>query len=157
MTIHRRLMERNLRSYQLLRNLPLTPTHCRHRLQWCLARSGWNHADWGRIVLSDEFRFQLCPDDRRSRVRRRPGQRTEPFTVPRPIGPQPRVMIWVPRAYFSEDKARPHTARVAMNCLKACQTVLWPSRSPDLSTIQPVWDMMGRRLHLPGNEDYLTR
>ncbi|GFX03556.1 HTH_Tnp_Tc3_2 domain-containing protein [Trichonephila clavipes] len=50
-TIHRRLME----------------------LQWCLNRSGWNHADWGRIVFSDELRFQLCPDDSRRRVWRHQG------------------------------------------------------------------------------------
>ncbi|GFW99745.1 uncharacterized protein TNCV_3419751 [Trichonephila clavipes] len=54
------------------------PAHCRGRLQWCLARSGWNHADWGRIVFSDESRFQLCPDDHRRRVWRRPGQRVDP-------------------------------------------------------------------------------
>ncbi|GFX71889.1 HTH_Tnp_Tc3_2 domain-containing protein [Trichonephila clavipes] len=66
MTIHRPLIEQNLRSYQPLRHLPLTPAHCRVRLQWCLARSG--DADWGRIVLSDESRFQLCPDVHRRRA-----------------------------------------------------------------------------------------
>ncbi|GFT48281.1 HTH_Tnp_Tc3_2 domain-containing protein [Trichonephila clavipes] len=35
MTIHRRLIERNLRSYRPLRHLPLMPAHCRARLQWC--------------------------------------------------------------------------------------------------------------------------
>ncbi|GFX68958.1 hypothetical protein TNCV_683171 [Trichonephila clavipes] len=48
---------------QPLCHLPLTPAHCRARLQWCLARSDWNHADFGRIVFSEESRFQLCPDD----------------------------------------------------------------------------------------------
>ncbi|GFS94843.1 HTH_Tnp_Tc3_2 domain-containing protein [Trichonephila clavipes] len=67
-TIDRRLIERNLRSYRPLRNLPLTPAHCRARLQWCWARSDWNHADRGPIVFSDESRIQLCPDDYRRRV-----------------------------------------------------------------------------------------
>ncbi|GFW37831.1 transposable element Tcb2 transposase [Trichonephila clavipes] len=31
------------------------------------------------------------------------------------------------------------------DCLTACQTHPWPARSPDLSTIEHVWDMMGRR------------
>ncbi|GFX32428.1 hypothetical protein TNCV_2173481 [Trichonephila clavipes] len=57
----------------------------------------------------------------------------------------------VPGPYFSEDKARPYTTRVAMNCLTACQALPWPARSPDLSSIEHVWNMMGRRLHLPGN------
>ncbi|GFW64134.1 HTH_Tnp_Tc3_2 domain-containing protein [Trichonephila clavipes] len=39
MNLHRRLIERNLRSYRSLRNLPLTPAHCRAKLQWCLTRS----------------------------------------------------------------------------------------------------------------------
>ncbi|GFX32753.1 hypothetical protein TNCV_888911 [Trichonephila clavipes] len=45
------------------------------RLWWCLARSGQNQADWGRIVLSDGSRFQLCPDDHRKRVWRYLGSR----------------------------------------------------------------------------------
>ncbi|GFW60125.1 hypothetical protein TNCV_1389381 [Trichonephila clavipes] len=60
MTIHRRLRERNLRSYQPLRHLPFTTAHCRARLQWCLVRSVWKHADWGCIVFSDESHFQNC-------------------------------------------------------------------------------------------------
>ncbi|GFS62620.1 hypothetical protein TNCV_3736901 [Trichonephila clavipes] len=51
------------------------PAHWVARLQWFLARSGWNHADWGRIVSSDESRFQPCPDDNQRRVWRHPGQR----------------------------------------------------------------------------------
>ncbi|KFM74957.1 Transposable element Tcb1 transposase, partial [Stegodyphus mimosarum] len=58
---------------------------------------------------------------------------------------------------FQQYNARPHTARVAMNCLTACQTLPWPARSPALSPIEHVWDMIGRRLHLPGNVDDLTR
>ncbi|GFT55288.1 transposable element Tcb1 transposase [Trichonephila clavipes] len=63
----------------------------------------------------------------------------------------------VPWPYFSEDKARPHVARVATNCLTACQTLPWLTRSPGLSSVEHVWDMMGRRLHLPGNVDHLAQ
>ncbi|GFW68594.1 transposable element Tc1 transposase [Trichonephila clavipes] len=95
MTIQRQLIERNLRSYRQLHHLPLTPAHCVARLQWCLARSGWNHAKWGRIVFSDKSRFQLCPDDHRRRVWRPPEQRADPaFTIIRHTGPQPAVMVW---------------------------------------------------------------
>ncbi|GFW18538.1 uncharacterized protein TNCV_1221991 [Trichonephila clavipes] len=67
------------------------PTHCRARLQWCLARSGWNHADWGRTVFSDEYCFQLCP---RRRVWRRPGQNADPaFNIARHTGPQLGVIV----------------------------------------------------------------
>ncbi|UYV60905.1 MYO1D [Cordylochernes scorpioides] len=95
MTINRRLRERNLRARRLLRCLPLTPVHRQVRLQWCRERSTWNCADWGRIVFSDESRFLLCPDDRRKRVWRRPGQRVDPgLTVEHHTGPQQGVMVW---------------------------------------------------------------
>ncbi|GFW21719.1 transposable element Tc1 transposase [Trichonephila clavipes] len=94
MNIHRWLIERNLRSYRQQRHLPITPTHSRARLKWCLTQSGWNHGDWGRTVFSDEFFFQLCPDDNRRRVWRRPGQRADPaFTIARHTGPQQGVIV----------------------------------------------------------------
>ncbi|GFX29031.1 transposable element Tcb1 transposase [Trichonephila clavipes] len=43
-----------------------------------------------------------------------------------------------------------------MNCLTACKTLSLPAKSPDLSPIEHVWDMMGRRFHRPGNVDDLT-
>ncbi|GFW15270.1 transposable element Tc1 transposase [Trichonephila clavipes] len=79
----------------ILLHLPLTPAHCQAKLQWCLARSGWNHADWRRIVFSDESCFQLYPDDPQRRVWRRPGQCPDlAFTIARQTGPQPGVMVW---------------------------------------------------------------
>ncbi|GFX16081.1 transposable element Tc1 transposase [Trichonephila clavipes] len=113
-------------------------------------------------VLSDESRFQLCPDDHPRRVSRRPGQRADPaFIIARHADPQPGIMVWnvisfesrIPLVVirgtlttqryvddilrtvllpfllkshgliFQQDNARPHTARVVMNCLTACQTV----------------------------------
>ncbi|GFV52436.1 transposable element Tcb1 transposase [Trichonephila clavipes] len=47
--------------------------------------------------------------------------------------------------------------RVAMNCLIACKTLPWPARSPNLSLIEHVWDIIERRLHLPVNVDDLAR
>ncbi|GFW90845.1 HTH_Tnp_Tc3_2 domain-containing protein [Trichonephila clavipes] len=43
----------------------------------------WNHADWGRIVFSDEFRFQLRPDDHRRRVWR--GRAAFPIARPQAL------------------------------------------------------------------------
>ncbi|GFT14453.1 transposable element Tcb1 transposase [Trichonephila clavipes] len=59
-TIHRRLIERNLFSYRLLRQLPLTPAHCQARLLWCLARSAQQYVnDILRAVLLP-FLLQYC-------------------------------------------------------------------------------------------------
>ncbi|GFS68379.1 uncharacterized protein TNCV_3000601 [Trichonephila clavipes] len=43
----------------------------------------------------NEIRLQLCPDDHRRRVWRRPGQRADPaFTIARYTVPQPGVLVW---------------------------------------------------------------
>ncbi|GFY22912.1 transposable element Tc1 transposase [Trichonephila clavipes] len=95
MTIHRRLVERSILTYQPLRHLPFTPAHCQVRLLWCFARSGRNHADRERRVFSDESSFQLCPGDHRRRVWRRPGQFADPaFAIACHTCPQSRVMVY---------------------------------------------------------------
>ncbi|GFY20693.1 hypothetical protein TNCV_1119271 [Trichonephila clavipes] len=77
-------------------------------------------------VFSDESRFQLCSDDHRRRVWRRPAQRADPdFTTVCHADP------------FSRHER--------------------PARIPDLSPIEHVLDMMGKRLHLPWNADDLAR
>ncbi|GFX51367.1 HTH_Tnp_Tc3_2 domain-containing protein [Trichonephila clavipes] len=129
MIIHRRLIERNLRSYRPLHHLLQTHVHCRARLQWCLARSGWNHAEWGLTVFSDDSRFQLRPDDPGKRVWRRPWQHNDPaFTI------------------------------ACHTCLQQVVMVLKHFLGqPDPSSIEYIWDMMVRRLHLPENADDLAR
>ncbi|GFU94387.1 transposable element Tcb2 transposase [Trichonephila clavipes] len=42
---------------------------------------------------------------------------------------------------FQQDNARPHTARVAQDFLRHCQTLPLPARSPDLSPCRALWEM----------------
>ncbi|GFW94870.1 transposable element Tc1 transposase [Trichonephila clavipes] len=58
-----------------------------------------------------------------------------------------------------EDKARPHAARACCYELSysLSNTSLASQRSPNLSSIEHVWDMIGRRLQLPGNADDLSQ
>ncbi|GFW06207.1 uncharacterized protein TNCV_36821 [Trichonephila clavipes] len=59
-----------------------------------LKEGGWNHADWGRIAFSDESRFQLCLDDHRRCVWRRPRQQADSaFTIACPTDPQPGTTV----------------------------------------------------------------
>ncbi|UYV83546.1 K02A2.6-like [Cordylochernes scorpioides] len=64
----------------------------------------------------------------------------------------------VPNALYLQDNARPHTARISQQALQDVQMLPWPPYSPDLSPIEHVWDIIGRRLHAlpqPRSEDEL--
>ncbi|GFW50949.1 transposable element Tc1 transposase [Trichonephila clavipes] len=109
-----------------------------------------------KSVFRDKFSFQLCPDKHRRRVWRRPVQRADPaITIAGHTSSQQGVIYL--GLVFQQDNAKPHTTRIPMNCLTAYQTLPCPARLPDPSPIEHVWDMMRRRLHLPGNVDGLAR
>ncbi|UYV82311.1 hypothetical protein LAZ67_21001679 [Cordylochernes scorpioides] len=64
----------------------------------------------------------------------------------------------VPNALYQQDNARQHTARISQQALQDVQMLPWPPYSPDLSPIEHVWDIIGRRLHAlpqPPSEDEL--
>ena len=50
-------------------------------------------------------------------------------------------LLQCPLLVFQQDNARPHTARVAMNCLQAFQSLPWPARSPVSlsSSMSEIW------------------
>ena len=58
------------------------------------------------------------------------------------------------RFCFQDDNARAHRAHVVLNHLqtRGIQSLPWTAMSPDLSPIEHVWDILGRRLQgqLPG-------
>ncbi|UYV63718.1 hypothetical protein LAZ67_2005416 [Cordylochernes scorpioides] len=167
-TISRRLVANGLHSCRPLRRLPLTPPNRRQRLEWCRARSTWM-TEWHRVVFSDESRFCLSSDSRRVRVWRRRGERSNPAAiVERPTVRQRGIkgtmtaqryvddvlrpvtlpyLQGVPNALYQQDNARPHTARISQQALQDVQMLPWPLYSPDLSPIEHVWDIIGRRLH----------
>ena len=43
---------------------------------------------------------------------------------------------------FHQDNAHPHMAAIMQRTLQGVQELPWPTRSPDLSPIEHVWDMM---------------
>ncbi|GFX40087.1 transposable element Tcb2 transposase [Trichonephila clavipes] len=56
------------------------------------------------------------------------------------------LMQRLPGAIFQQDNAKPHTARVSQDCLHPLTTLPWPPRSPYLSSIEHIWDHLGRRV-----------
>ncbi|KFM76878.1 Transposable element Tc1 transposase, partial [Stegodyphus mimosarum] len=64
----------------------------------------------------------------------------------------------LPNAIFQQDNARSHSARICQHALQGMQMLPWPPYSSDLSPIEHVWDVIGRRLQtlpLPRSEDEL--
>ena len=51
-------------------------------------------------------------------------------------------------AIFQQENARPHVARIVQAFFqrRRVSPLPWPARSPDMSPIEHVWDMVGRRL-----------
>ncbi|CAH1978256.1 unnamed protein product [Acanthoscelides obtectus] len=125
------------------------------RWTWCRQWSLWDQ-EWNSIVFSDESRFCLGMHDGRARVRRRRGERRNPqFFVERHVHHTVGVMVWGAIAYGFRSPLI--FIRGNMNAQRYIHesdffqqndvTLLpWPPRSPDLSPIEHVWDMMGRRL-----------
>ncbi|GFT63176.1 HTH_Tnp_Tc3_2 domain-containing protein [Trichonephila clavipes] len=58
-----------------VRCVPLTATHCRQRLTWSREHALWTPQQWSCVMLSDESRFSLLSDYRRTLIWRAPGTR----------------------------------------------------------------------------------
>ncbi|GFS71865.1 transposable element Tcb1 transposase [Trichonephila clavipes] len=55
--------------------VPLTATHCRLRLTWSREYALWTTQQWSCAMFSDESRFSLKSDSRRTLIWRAPGTR----------------------------------------------------------------------------------
>ncbi|GFV27059.1 transposable element Tcb1 transposase [Trichonephila clavipes] len=69
-TVYRRLGHIGLYARRPVRCVPLTATHCRLRLTWSR-----EHALWSCVMFSDESRFSLQSDSRRTLIWRTTGTR----------------------------------------------------------------------------------
>ncbi|GFT16392.1 transposable element Tcb1 transposase [Trichonephila clavipes] len=58
-----------------VRCVPLTATHCRLRLTWSREHALWTPQQWSCVMFSDESRFSLQSDSRRTLIWRAPGIR----------------------------------------------------------------------------------
>ncbi|GFW67513.1 transposable element Tc1 transposase [Trichonephila clavipes] len=154
-SIPRRLLQRGLRARIPLYRIPLAQNHRRLRLHWANVHRSWR-ADRQQVLFSDESRFNLWHHDGRIRVGRYAGERHIPeCIIERHSGRTPGVMPQaipflqeLPGAVFQQDNTRPHVAKTVKSYLDSQQVQLlpWPAYSPDMSTIEHVWDIIGRRL-----------
>ncbi|GFU97316.1 transposable element Tcb2 transposase [Trichonephila clavipes] len=59
------------------------------------------------------------------------------------------ILQRLPGAIFIQDNGRTHTERVSQDYISTVTTLLWPTRSSDLSPIKRIWDHFGRRIGNP--------
>ncbi|GFY36130.1 HTH_Tnp_Tc3_2 domain-containing protein [Trichonephila clavipes] len=74
-TVYRRLGHIDLYARRPVRCVPLTATHCRLRLTWSREHALWTPQQWSCVMFSDESRFSLQSDFRRTLIWRAPGTR----------------------------------------------------------------------------------
>ncbi|GFU56569.1 transposable element Tcb1 transposase [Trichonephila clavipes] len=74
-TVYRRLGNIGLYARRPVRCVPLTATHCRLRLTWSREHALWTPEQWSCVIFSDESRFSLQLDSRRTLIWRAPGNR----------------------------------------------------------------------------------
>ncbi|GFU98170.1 transposable element Tcb2 transposase [Trichonephila clavipes] len=74
-TVYRRLGHIGLYARRPVRCVPLTATHCRLRLTWSREHALWTPQQWPCVMFSDESRFSLQSDSRRTLIWRAPGTR----------------------------------------------------------------------------------
>ncbi|GFW35842.1 DDE_3 domain-containing protein [Trichonephila clavipes] len=122
--------------------------------------SGYLECDsWRRVIFSDES-ISLNTDDQRIRVRKQPAHRSDPaFVVERHTVITQCVIVWgairrdarspvviLQCAIYQQDNSHPHTARLSQECLQRFGVLPWLARSPGLSSIEYVWDLLERQL-----------
>ncbi|GFX63333.1 transposable element Tcb1 transposase [Trichonephila clavipes] len=74
-TVYRRLEHIGLYARRPVRCVPLTATDCRLRLTWSREHAFWTPQQWSCVMFSDESRFSLQSDSRRTLIWIAPGTR----------------------------------------------------------------------------------
>ncbi|KFM70164.1 Transposable element Tcb2 transposase, partial [Stegodyphus mimosarum] len=74
-TVHRRLGQIGLYARRPVSCVKLTATHCSLRLAWTREHALWTPQQWACVMFSDESKFSLQSDSRRTFIWRAPGTR----------------------------------------------------------------------------------
>ncbi|GFX13451.1 transposable element Tcb1 transposase [Trichonephila clavipes] len=80
-TVARRLHGGGLFARRPVRCVPLTPAYRRRRSLWCREHRNWRDNEWGRVLFTDQSRFNLSSDSHRILIWRERGSRNHPLNI----------------------------------------------------------------------------
>ncbi|GFU56032.1 transposable element Tcb1 transposase [Trichonephila clavipes] len=161
-TVYRRLGNIGLYASRKVRCVPHTTTDGRLRLTWSREHALWTPQQWSCVMFSDESRFSLQSDSRRTLIWRAPGTRYhQENTIKRHQSSDDRPHLsgcysgttctflfcgsMGAEFLFMDDNARPQRANIVDERFQSEDITRMdcPAYSPDLNPIQHVWDMLG--------------
>ncbi|GFX62271.1 transposable element Tcb2 transposase [Trichonephila clavipes] len=120
--------------------------HRRLRLQYAHEYRAWQ-ADWHQAVFSEESRYNLWNHDGRIRDRCYAGERWLPDCVITELnsGLTPGVMVWGAISHHGRSNLLRIEGNLNIKTVQHMQLFPWPTYSLDMSLIEHVWDLVGRR------------